>query len=99
MVKNFFDPRTQKKIFILGSNYYEELVKFIPEENIPGYLGGKSEIDGDPYCKADIPTGGQVAVHLYGNLSGEDDEGEKKVVVKAGSFHQHSLDGIPPLFS
>jgi hypothetical protein len=94
LVKNFFDPRTQKKIFILGANYYEELVKYIPEDNIPAYLGGKSTIDGDIYCKADIPAGGPVPEYLFANCTGDDDDGEKKIVIKAGYFHVHSYDGM-----
>lgn len=101
LVKNFFDPRTQKKIFILGSDYYSELVKYIPEENIPAYLGGKSTIDGDIYCKADIRAGGTIPQHLLTSYSGDDDddESERKITVKAGEFFLHVVEGETNTFS
>ena len=100
LVKNFFDPRTQKKIYILGADYYTELVKFIPEENIPAYLGGKSTIDGDPYCKAEISAAGPVPPHMLASYDGDDDDDsqEKTVTVKAGAFHLRVVEGLLFLF-
>lgn len=43
MVKGFIDPRTQGKIEILGTNYREALLKWVDEENLPVFLGGKSQ--------------------------------------------------------
>jgi len=96
LVKNFFDPRTQKKIVILGADCFSELVKFIPEENIPAYLGGKSTIDGDPYCKAEISAAGPVPQHLLAIYDGDDDDDtkEKTVTVKAGAFHLRAFEGL-----
>ncbi|CCE62547.1 hypothetical protein TPHA_0C03970 [Tetrapisispora phaffii CBS 4417] len=45
LFKPFLDPVTVSKIFILGSSYKKELLKQIPEENLPVKFGGKSEVD------------------------------------------------------
>lgn len=44
MFKPFLDPVTISKIFILGSNYQDDLLKQIPAENLPVKFGGKSEV-------------------------------------------------------
>jgi hypothetical protein len=41
--KGLIDPRTQSKIEILGSDYMPALLKWIDVENIPTWIGGKSE--------------------------------------------------------
>ncbi|OUM53861.1 hypothetical protein BVG19_g3182 [[Candida] boidinii] len=45
LFKGFLDPVTVSKIFILGASYKSELLKQIPEENLPTKFGGKSEVD------------------------------------------------------
>ncbi|GAX76074.1 hypothetical protein CEUSTIGMA_g3517.t1 [Chlamydomonas eustigma] len=42
-VKGLIDPRTQSKIEILGTDYKLALLKWVDEENLPTWLGGKSE--------------------------------------------------------
>lgn len=42
--KPFLDPVTISKIFILGWNYKNELLKQIPAENLPVKFGGKSVV-------------------------------------------------------
>ncbi|KAF3918415.1 Patellin-3 [Dactylellina cionopaga] len=49
MVKGWLDPVTQEKIQIFGSSYQAELLKQIPEENLPTEFGGKCECEGG--CK------------------------------------------------
>jgi hypothetical protein len=44
LFKPFLDPVTVSKIFILGSSYKKELLKQIPEENLPVKFGGTSEV-------------------------------------------------------
>ncbi|CCH59380.1 hypothetical protein TBLA_0B05520 [Henningerozyma blattae CBS 6284] len=44
LFKPFLDPVTVSKIFILSSSYKKELLKQIPEENLPKKFGGKSEV-------------------------------------------------------
>ena len=41
--QGLIDPRTQSKIEILGSDYMPALLKWIDIENIPTWIGGKSE--------------------------------------------------------
>lgn len=43
MVKPLLNKRTQDKIEICPKDYYSVLTKWIDEENIPEYLGGKSK--------------------------------------------------------
>ncbi|PPQ81318.1 hypothetical protein CVT26_014433 [Gymnopilus dilepis] len=46
VIKPWLDEVTVKKINILGSGYKEELLKQIPEENLPKEFGGKCECPG-----------------------------------------------------
>ena len=41
--KAFLDEKTKKKISIIGSSYKKTLLEFIDEENLPDFLGGKSD--------------------------------------------------------
>lgn len=43
IVKPMLDPRTQAKIEVCPSNYMKVLSKWVDMENIPSYLGGKSQ--------------------------------------------------------
>ena len=42
LIKGWIDEKTQKKISILGSNYYNELNALVDENQIPDFLGGKN---------------------------------------------------------
>ncbi|KAL6781574.1 SEC14 [Auxenochlorella protothecoides x Auxenochlorella symbiontica] len=42
-VKPMLDARTQAKIKVCSSSYLSELRKYVDDENIPSYLGGKSK--------------------------------------------------------
>ena len=44
-IKIFIDKRTQEKIQILGSNYKNEMLKYVDEENIPNFFGGRADSD------------------------------------------------------
>lgn len=41
VIKPLLDEKTTKKITIVGKNYYNSLLEFVDEENIPRGLGGK----------------------------------------------------------
>jgi len=43
IVKPMLDPRTQAKIHVCPSDYMPELTRWVDPENIPSYLGGKSQ--------------------------------------------------------
>ena len=47
VVKPWVDKKTRKKVHILGTGFYKELVKFIDPENIPDFLGGKANTTGN----------------------------------------------------
>ncbi|KAK4046415.1 cytosolic factor, phosphatidylinositol/phosphatidylcholine transfer protein [Microbotryomycetes sp. JL201] len=40
VVKGWLDPVSVSKISIIGSSYKDELLKQVPEENLPSFLGG-----------------------------------------------------------
>ena len=42
VVKPMLDPRTQAKIQVCAADYMPELTRWVDPENIPSYLGGKS---------------------------------------------------------
>lgn len=50
VIKGFIDEKTKQKISIEGHDYYKKLIKFVDEENIPSFLGGK--------CKCEHSEGG-----------------------------------------
>jgi hypothetical protein len=41
VAKGFLDEKTRKKIQILGGSFKSEILKFLDDENIPEFLGGK----------------------------------------------------------
>lgn len=46
VVKRFLDPVTVSKINVLGTNYKAELLKQVPEENLPEMFGGTCKCEG-----------------------------------------------------
>eukprot|EP00823_Brevimastigomonas_motovehiculus_P009274 TRINITY_DN893_c0_g1_i1.p1 TRINITY_DN893_c0_g1~~TRINITY_DN893_c0_g1_i1.p1 ORF type:complete len:415 (+),score=113.25 TRINITY_DN893_c0_g1_i1:30-1247(+) len=46
MVQALMDTKTKEKVMLCGTNYKEELLKIIPEENVPKEYGGKCECNG-----------------------------------------------------
>lgn len=54
-IKNFLDPVTVSKIFVLGSGYQKELLKQVPIQNLPVKFGGKSESEGGVELADDGP--------------------------------------------
>ena len=46
LIKPWLDEVTVSKISILGKNYKQELLKQIPEENLPVDFGGKCNCPG-----------------------------------------------------
>merc|ERR1712107_682059 len=54
-------PETAAKVQIATPGQNHELLrKYLPDETIPGYLGGALHIDGDPSCRTLIAPGGGV---------------------------------------
>lgn len=45
IIKVFVDEKTRGKIHILGSNYKKDLLKYIDENDLPDFLGGKVTVE------------------------------------------------------
>ena len=43
VVKGFLDPKTRKKIQIVGSKYQKQLLELVDEDKLPKFLGGACE--------------------------------------------------------
>ncbi|XP_024908804.1 SEC14-like protein 2 isoform X1 [Cynoglossus semilaevis] len=66
LVKHFLCENTRQKIFILGENWQEVLLKYIDAEELPVIYGGKlTDPDGDPRCRTMINHVGPVPSSYY----------------------------------
>ncbi|XP_071773890.1 SEC14-like lipid binding 8 isoform X1 [Centroberyx gerrardi] len=66
LVKHFLCENTRQKIFILGDNWQEMLLKYIDPEELPAMYGGKlTDPDGDPRCRTWINHVGPVPTSYY----------------------------------
>uniref|UniRef100_A0A667WF05 SEC14-like lipid binding 8 n=1 Tax=Myripristis murdjan TaxID=586833 RepID=A0A667WF05_9TELE len=66
LVKHFLSEITRDKIFVLGDNWQEVLLKYIDEEELPAIYGGKlTDPDGDPRCRTMINHVGPVPSSYY----------------------------------
>uniref|UniRef100_A0A3Q2UEP4 SEC14-like lipid binding 8 n=1 Tax=Fundulus heteroclitus TaxID=8078 RepID=A0A3Q2UEP4_FUNHE len=55
LVKHFLSENTRQKIYILGANWQEVLLKYIDAEELPAIYGGKlTDPDGDPRCRTRV---------------------------------------------
>ncbi|XP_075960957.1 SEC14-like protein 2 isoform X3 [Anarhichas minor] len=66
LVKHFLSENTRQKIYILGANWQEVLLKYIDAEELPMIYGGKlTDPDGDPRCRTKINHVGPVPPSYY----------------------------------
>ncbi|XP_044051106.1 SEC14-like protein 2 isoform X1 [Siniperca chuatsi] len=66
LVKHFLSENTRQKIYILGANWQEVLLKYIDAEELPVIYGGKlTDPDGDPRCRTRINHVGPVPSSYY----------------------------------
>ncbi|XP_034027033.1 SEC14-like protein 2 [Thalassophryne amazonica] len=66
LVKHFLSENTRQKIFVLGANWQEILLKYIDAEQLPVIYGGKlTDPDGDPRCRTRINHVGPVPTSYY----------------------------------
>ncbi|EUB57245.1 SEC14-like protein [Echinococcus granulosus] len=66
LLKPILSKETQDKIHILGSNYFDELLKLFNPEDLPAHYGGTMcDPDGDPKCSSRICWGGTVPESYY----------------------------------
>ncbi|NXN86157.1 S14L2 protein, partial [Bombycilla garrulus] len=96
LVKHFLSEDTRKKVVVLGSNWKEDLQKYIDPAQIPVEYGGTlTDPDGDPKCSSKINYGGDVPQHYYvrDQLA---QKYEHSVVVNRGSSHQVEYEILFP---
>ncbi|XP_052073554.1 SEC14-like protein 2 [Mytilus californianus] len=90
LVKPFLAEETAKKIHIFGSNYKEELYKYIDKDQLPSHWGGTCvDPDGDPKCRSKICPGGVVPKEYYRKY---DLEAENLTSVDVGRGSSLQLD-------
>lgn len=66
LARHLLSEDMKKKIFVLGSNYKTELLKFVDADQLPAYLGGTlTDPDGNPRCTTMIHQGGPVPQSFY----------------------------------
>lgn len=96
IVKLFMDAGTVNKLQILSSDYLPTLLKFIDEDNIPAYLGGKlKDPHGDPECKSMVSPGGVIPHSLVAGI-GDDNRGAGEEVAIAAGRCSDLLLHLPP---
>ncbi|ELU08275.1 hypothetical protein CAPTEDRAFT_150138 [Capitella teleta] len=89
IIKPLLREETKLKLKILGSNWKEEIVKWIDPEHLPVYWGGKArDPDGDIHCKSTVCIGGKVPESMYVQNITTDNvstEGFTKTTISRGS--------------
>lgn len=66
IVKPLMREETRKKTIILGTDYKEELLKWVPAEILPAKYGGTlTDPDGDAACPSKVNYGGVVPTTYY----------------------------------
>ncbi|NXG49632.1 S14L2 protein, partial [Psilopogon haemacephalus] len=96
LVKHLLSEDTRKKVVVLGSNWKEELQKYIDPSQIPVEYGGTlTDPDGNPKCPSKINYGGDIPQHYYvrDQLA---QQYEHTVVVNRGSSHQVEYEILFP---
>ena len=46
VAKGFLDPKTRKKIQIIGAKYHKQIIELVEPEKLPKFLGGQCECPG-----------------------------------------------------
>lgn len=89
IVKHIFDESTRRKIFIFGSNWKEELQKYISPDQLPQVYGG-TRCEPDSCCTDYINPGCDVPPKFFfeNHMSTNHEDMERVVVSRA---HSHTL--------
>uniref|UniRef100_A0A665TYN1 SEC14-like lipid binding 8 n=1 Tax=Echeneis naucrates TaxID=173247 RepID=A0A665TYN1_ECHNA len=96
LVKHFLSENTRQKIYILGANWQEVLLKYIDAEELPAIYGGKlTDPDGDPRCRTKINHVGPVPPSYYVRDHVKVDY-EQCMTVSRGSSQQMDYDILFP---
>jgi hypothetical protein len=64
LIKPFLEERTRKKVKVMGSNWKEELQKYIDPDNLPEMYGGNRR-EPDAECSDYICIGGDIPNEYY----------------------------------
>uniref|UniRef100_A0A3P8ZA78 SEC14-like lipid binding 7 n=1 Tax=Esox lucius TaxID=8010 RepID=A0A3P8ZA78_ESOLU len=97
LVKHFLSEETRRKICILGSNWQEELRKYIDPEQLPVVYGGiLTDPDGDPHCRTMINYGGNVPSSYYVQNNGVKVQYNHSVTISRGSALSLEYDITTP---
>ena len=85
LIKPFISQSTKDKIKVLGSNWRNDIHKYISPENLPEHYGGTCRYDNDnPKCEECIVYGSPVPKSCY-VIENLDTENFEKVTVSSGS--------------
>uniref|UniRef100_A0AAQ6AHV3 SEC14-like lipid binding 8 n=1 Tax=Amphiprion ocellaris TaxID=80972 RepID=A0AAQ6AHV3_AMPOC len=96
LIKHFLSENTRQKIYILGANWQEVLLKYIDAEELPAYYGGKlTDPDGDPRCRTRINHVGPVPPSYYVRDHVKVDY-EQCMIVSRGSSQQLDYEILFP---
>ena len=87
LLKPFLREETKAKIKVLGSNWKDELLKYVDKENLPEFYGGTCrDNNDDPQCKQYICFGGEVPKSCYTSEKVTWDEFQSTTVNAGKSF-------------
>ncbi|XP_064396571.1 SEC14-like protein 4 [Halichondria panicea] len=92
IVKPMMNERTRQKIKVLGSNWREELQKYVAPEQLPQDFGG-TRCEPDPECTDHIRPGGDIPERYYlSNLTIHNKEDMSSVLVASRRRHVVELE-------
>lgn len=66
LTKHFVNEETRAKFIVLGPNWKEEILQYVPAEMLPVHYGGtRTDSDGDPKCPSLVNLGGKIPTSYY----------------------------------
>uniref|UniRef100_A0A7N6A8M9 SEC14-like lipid binding 8 n=1 Tax=Anabas testudineus TaxID=64144 RepID=A0A7N6A8M9_ANATE len=96
LIKHFLSEITRQKIYVLGANWQEVLLKYIDPEELPAIYGGKlTDPDGDPRCRTKINHVSPVPSSYYVRDHVKVDY-EQCITVSRGSSQQLDYEILIP---
>lgn len=96
LAKPLISENMKRKIFVLGSDYKETLLKYIDSEELPAYLGGtKTDPDGSVHCKTLICYGGTVPKEYFLENTEEYETMDTVVVNSGDKFFCECVIDVP----
>ncbi|XP_052799683.1 retinal-binding protein-like [Mya arenaria] len=91
LARPLISDEMRNKIHVLGSNYKNDLLKYIDADQLPAFLGGTlTDPDGDPRCKTMICQGGDVPEKYYQDVRALYEQ-MGSVTIAAGTVHTREV--------